>query len=78
MREELAQREGLRGRFTATFARRGRKRGFDDRAPVATALFVNVRDEAGQLSPIISGSPPVCRYRRLISGRKTRSSLRRA
>jgi hypothetical protein len=49
MREELAQREGLRGRFTAVFARRGKKRGFDGRAPVPTALFVDVRDEAGQL-----------------------------
>jgi hypothetical protein len=49
MREELAQREGRRGRFTATFVRFGKKRGFDGRPPVATALFVDVRDERGQL-----------------------------
>ena len=49
MREELAQREGLRGRFTAVFARNGKKRGFDGRPPIPTALFVDLKDEACQL-----------------------------
>lgn len=46
MREELARREGLRGLFTATYARPGSRtsRGYE----VLTLLLVDVKDASGQ------------------------------
>jgi len=49
MREELAQRDGQRGKFTAVFARHGSKSGYDGRPPIVTTLFIDLKDEAGQL-----------------------------
>jgi hypothetical protein len=45
MREELAKRLGLRGEFRATFHRRGISRNYW--GVRQTALFIDVRDEAG-------------------------------
>jgi hypothetical protein len=46
MREQLAERDGLRGEFTATFQRFGSKSAYKG-PPVVTLLFVDVRDSAG-------------------------------
>lgn len=48
MRNELQKREGRRGTFTALFLRFGQKAAYKG-APIVTALFVDVRDDAGQL-----------------------------
>ncbi len=45
MREELRQREGVRGEFTAAFCRYGWRRGYHN---VKTALFIDVRDSRGR------------------------------
>jgi hypothetical protein len=46
VRAELQKREGLRGRFSATFVRFGTKKAYKG-PPIKTALFRDVRDEAG-------------------------------
>jgi hypothetical protein len=46
MRAELQKRDGLRGRFSATFVRFGAKKAYKG-PPIKTALFRDVRDEAG-------------------------------
>jgi hypothetical protein len=47
MRQELRERCGLRGRFSGTFRRFGKKTGYKG-VPVQTALLVDIRDAAGQ------------------------------
>jgi hypothetical protein len=48
MRENLAQAEGQRGTFTATFKRFGSKRGW--KFPIKTVLLVNVSDNSGKVT----------------------------
>jgi hypothetical protein len=48
VREELAKRDGLRGRFFATFVRFGTKTAYRG-APIKTCLLRDVKDEAGTI-----------------------------
>lgn len=51
MREKFAKAEGMRGQFSAVYARCGWKPAFKGKgAPIKTLLFVNVTDSSGKVT----------------------------